>query len=224
VGSSVWIGGQPYAVIGIVKDFTNLPLQRARPTVFLRLPPESPEVKRMQFLLRIAAGDPASLVPAIREEVRNLDSTHTVPSANAVRAVIDIGGQEILTLAYLMGPLVLIGIVLTAAGIYSVLAFAVTRRSKELAVRSAIGATARDLVQQVAGQSLRLVFAGTLLGLGATFALTRYAQGAGGIFDSPGWQAFVIPVLIVVVVGGLATWIPSRRALAVNPAELLRTD
>jgi hypothetical protein len=48
---------------------------------------------------------------------------------------------------------------------------------------------------------------------------SRLAQGAGGVFDTPGWQAFVIPILIVVGVGALATWIPSRRALAINPAD-----
>jgi ABC-type antimicrobial peptide transport system permease subunit len=106
-----------------------------------------------------------------------------------------------------------------------VLAFAITRRSRELAVRVAIGATARDLVRLVTEHSLRLVAAGTILGVGLTFALSRIVRasgGAGSIYDPP-WPAFVVPILIVAVIGALATWIPSRRALKINPAVLLRT-
>ena len=94
-------------------------------------------------------------------------------------------------------PLIATGMLLTAAGIYGVLAFAITRRSKELAVRVAIGATGRDIVRLVTAHSLRLVVLGTCFGIGATFALTRVARAAGGggsVFD-PGWAAFVVPVV-----------------------------
>src|SRR5438093_8121254 len=99
------------------------------------------------------------------------------------------------------------------------------RRSKELAVRVAIGATGRDLVRLVTAHSLRLVALGTFCGVGATFALTRVARAAGGsgnVFD-PDWPAFAVPVAIILVIGALATWLPSRRALTINPAILLRT-
>jgi ABC-type antimicrobial peptide transport system permease subunit len=115
--------------------------------------------------------------------------------------------------------------VLTAAGIYGVLAFAMTRRSRELAVRVAIGATRGDLVRLVAGHSLRLVAAGIVLGVGVMAALTtiiRASGGAGTVFDA-GWRAFAIPLLIVVAIAALATWVPSRRATRINPALLLRT-
>ncbi len=122
-------------------------------------------------------------------------------------------------------PLIATGMLLTAAGIYGVLAFAITRRSKELAVRVAIGASGRDVVRLVTAHSLRLIALGTFLGAGATFALTRvvHAAGGGGSMFDPRWPAFVVPVLIIVVIGALATWIPSRRALKINPAVLLRT-
>jgi ABC-type antimicrobial peptide transport system permease subunit len=124
-----------------------------------------------------------------------------------------------------LAPLVATGMLLTAAGIYGVLAFAITRRSKELAVRVAIGASGRDVVRLVCAHSLRLIAVGIVLGVGATFALTRVARASGGggsVFD-PGWSAFAVPALIVLAIGALATWIPSRRALKINPAVLLRT-
>jgi predicted permease len=223
MGRSIWVDGVDYQIIGIVKSYSILPLQRPRPALFLPLPPETGDIKRMQFLLRVT-GDPGAIVPVVRDEIRKIAPNHTVPAASSVQEVINVGGREILTVVYLLAPLIAIGMVLTAAGIYSVLAFAVTRRSKELAVRTAIGATGKDLVRLVTRHSVRLVAAGTLLGVGVTFALTRFAHGMGGVFDSPGWQAFIVPVIIVAVVAALATWIPSRRALAIDPAQLLRTD
>jgi len=122
-------------------------------------------------------------------------------------------------------PLIAIGMLLTTTGIYGVLAFAIARRSKELALRIAIGASARDLIRLVSAHSLRLVAIGTVLGIAAMFGLTQIvrAGGAAGSPFDPTWPAFAIPVAIVVAIGALATWIPSRRAMRINPAALLRT-
>ena len=134
-------------------------------------------------------------------------------------------GQEMLVGTAPLVPLIAIGMLLTTTGIYGVLAFAIARRSKELALRIAIGASARDLIRLVAAHSLRLVAIGTVLGIAAMFGLTQIVRaggGAGSPFD-PAWPAFAIPVAIVVAIGALATWIPSRRAMRINPAILLRT-
>lgn len=102
---------------------------------------------------------------------------------------------------------------------------AVTRRSQELALRVAIGATRADLLRFVAAHSVRLVFLGTIFGVVATFALSRVgrAAGGGGSMMDPDWIAFVAPVLVIFVIGGLATWIPSRR-LRIDPSVLLRSS
>jgi ABC-type antimicrobial peptide transport system permease subunit len=115
---------------------------------------------------------------------------------------------------------------LTAAGIYGVLAFAVTRRSRELAVRVAVGAGRWDVVRLVSTQSLKLVAAGCTLGIGLTFALSRLVRasgGAGSIWD-PAPTAFIVPLIVVAIIGAFATWRPSARALRINPADLLRTE
>ena len=90
----------------------------------------------------------------------------------------------------------------------------------------AIGASPRDVVRLVASHTVRLVVAGSALGIGVTFALSRIvraAGGAGSIFD-PAPHVFVWPVLAVIAIGAIATWIPSRRALRINPAVLLRAS
>jgi putative ABC transport system permease protein len=114
---------------------------------------------------------------------------------------------------------------LTTAGIYGVLTFAIARRSRELALRLAIGASGVDLVKLVSVQALRLVAAGAAIGIVVTFGLARVVRAGGGgssIYD-PEWTAFLTPVVIVFGIGALATWIPSRRAAKTDPAALLRT-
>ncbi len=89
----------------------------------------------------------------------------------------------------------------------------------------AIGATAADVVRLVTGHTVRLVGIGATLGIALTFALARVVRasgGAGSIFDPP-VHVFVWPVLAVLVLGAIATWVPSRRALRINPAVLLRS-
>jgi ABC-type antimicrobial peptide transport system permease subunit len=82
-----------------------------------------------------------------------------------------------------------------------------------------------DLVRLVAAQSARLVAIGLVFGLGLMWALrqlVRSAGGAGSSFD-PQWRAFAVPLLILVVIGIVATWLPSRRALRIDPAQVLRS-
>ena len=123
-------------------------------------------------------------------------------------------------------PLIVIGMMLTSSGIYGVLAFAIARRSRELAIRMAIGAARGNQIRLVMAHSLRLVAIGSTCGVALTFGLSRVvraAGGAGSLYDPP-WPAFVLPVLVVVIVAALATWIPTRRALRINPALLLKAN
>ena len=216
IGGQLWIARTAYDIVGIVADYSNHPFEtrNSAPKVFLPLPPESTEVKRQSFLIR-AAADPAPLVQTVRREVRNAASGNAVTSDFTFDQILTVMGQEMLVGTAPLVPLIAIGMLLTTTGIYGVLAFAIARRSKELALRIAIGASARDL----------LVAIGTVLGIAAMFGLTQIVRaggGAGSPFD-PAWPAFAIPVAIVVAIGALATWIPSRRAMRINPAILLRT-
>ena len=182
------------------------------------------DMKRVSLLIR-AAGDPMPLVPIVRRDVRDAAAGNAVTSSYTFDRIRTVMGQEILVGTAPLFPLIAIGMLLTAAGIYGVLAFSITRRSKQLAVRVAIGATGRDVIRLVTSQSLRLVALGCTLGVAVTFVLARVVRASGGAgtpYD-PSWPIFAIPVLIIVGIGALATWIPSRRALKINPASLLRT-
>ena len=225
LGRSVWIGETPYEVIGVVADYRNSAFQSPNwaPKLYLPFDRRTSELKSVRFLVRCADNAP-TVVRALRREIATEAPGHVVSRAFTIDEMIAIGGQEILVGTAPLVPLIAIGMLLTAAGIYGVLAFAVTRRSKELAVRVAIGATGHDLVRLVAAHSVLLVAIGTAAGVGGTFALARVVRasgGAGGMFD-PEWPAFILPALVIVLVGAFASWIPSRRALKIDPAVLLR--
>jgi putative ABC transport system permease protein len=225
LGAHAWIDKTPYEIIGIVARHSSDPLARPAPLFFLPLPDQSLP-SRMDFVVR-ASGDPASLLQPIRRAIRALGPGYEVTSAYTFDGVIDGGAREVRVVAYAMGPLIGMGLFLTATGVFGVLAFTIARRSKELALRVAIGATRAQIVWLVSRRTLQIVAAGTALGTATAFALTRVVRAVGGggtPFDTPGWLAFALPVATIVVVSALATCIPAVRAVRIQPAEVLRTE
>ena len=225
VGRAVWIGDTSYDIIGVVSDYgTNVSgAQQAWAQVFLPLPRDGQAPTSMSFLIR-AEGDPAPLLQALRRDILDAAAGTEVRRLYSVTQLRSIVGEELLVGTAPLIPLITIGLLLTAAGIYGVLACAVTRRARELAVRLAIGATDRDVIRLIAKQTSRLVSTGAFIGIGITFGLSRIVRaggGAGSIYD-PAPMAFLIPVIILIAIAFVASWIPSRRALRINPSIVLR--
>ena len=225
-GAHLWIAGRQFDVIGIVADYASnaVRVRVPEPRVFVPAGTRA-EMPRVQLLVR-AKGDPAALVGPIRRAIREAHTGARVTSAYTLDQIAQTAGQELLVGTAPLVPLVAIGLLLTATGIYGVLACGMARRSRELAVRVAIGARGSDLVRLVSAQTLKLVTLGSLFGIGVTFALARAARaggGAGSVFDPPA-EAFLVPVVIVLTVAALAAWVPSRRAVRIDPSVLLRLE
>ncbi len=225
IGRRVWLRGTSYEILGLVAQYSNYALQNhdRDPKLFLPLD-SSPDRTAMDFLVR-ASGDPAPLVNTLTQEVKRAEP-ETSARAYTLDQMAAVGAQEILATTALVLPLIAVAMFLTTAGLYGVLAFAIARRARELALRLALGATGRDILRLVSAQSGRLLAIGAGCGVGATFALSRVvrASGGAGSFLDPAWPAFVVPVAIIAVAGAAATWVPSRRALRVDPAQMLRGD
>ena len=227
IGTRVWSDADAYEIVGVVADYANssISARTGQPRIYLPAPTTaSSALRRVTFLIR-AAGEPAPLVDVVRRAVPKAVAGHTVVSAVTLDQINEVGSQEMLIGFAPLVPLIMIGMLLTAAGVYGVLAFAITRRSKEFAVRIAVGASAANVVQLVAAQSARLVGMGLLVGLGLMWALRQFVRSAGGAGSSfdPQWRAFATPILVLVVIGALATWLPTRRARRIDPAQLLRS-
>ncbi len=222
VGTRLWNSGTSYDVVGVVADYLWIPLARPSPAAYLPFSQKTASAERMQFVVK-AAGNSSGLVQAVRAGVRRFRSDHVV-SAFTMQSVVEAIGGEILTVVYPMAILMGVAVLLSATGIYAILAFAIARRSKEIAVRMAVGATRNHVFGLVSGLSLRLLGIGVAIGTMLMFGLSRFAQGSGSVFDSRTSAVFIVPIVALFVVGALATWMPARRATTVNPAELLRSQ
>jgi predicted permease len=227
LGREVWMDKAAYEVIGVVADYSTNPIESRGviPKIYVPFSSDAARTTNVQFLIR-AAGDPAPLVEPVRRALRSAVVGINVTNAYTLRQILTVVGQEYLAGTAPLFPLIVIGMMLTASGVYGVLAFAVSRRSREIALRLALGADRGNQILLVTAHSLKLVLLGSTFGIALTFGLSRLvraAGGAGSLYDPP-WPAFLAPVLILIVVAALATWIPTRRALGVNPASLLKAN
>src|SRR5262249_45455782 len=154
----IWLAQTAYEVVGVVADYSNQPYQAAdyNPKVFLPYALDAKDITRASFLIR-ATDDPAQIVAAVRRSLRDAAAGNVVTAVFTLDQIITVAGQEHLVGTAPLVPLIAIGLLLMTAGIYGVLAFGITRRSRELAVRVAIGASSRDLVQLVTAHSFRLL-------------------------------------------------------------------
>jgi predicted permease len=226
-GRQLWIDNVPHAVVGVVRDYATswTEFDAVTPKAFVPLAPQH-QAARGLVLVAQADGNPTALLQPLQRAIRTAGDRDTaVTSSYTYSGMLGIISNEWLVSIAPLGALVAIGIALTAAGIYGMLAFAIARRTRELAVRVALGATARDQAALISGRSARLVAIGAGGSLGFAFLLAQIARvtgGAGSYMDPP-WTAFVLPVLIMAVVAAIATWLPMRRARRIDPSILLRT-
>ena len=126
-------------------------------------------------------------------------------------------------MAILAGFFGLVGALLAAIGLYGLLAYTVTRRTKEIGIRMALGATRGDVTRMILRGALMLVAAGFVAGAPVAFWATRLA-GAAIENASGGRIAVVVAAVAMLVVGALAAWAPARRATRVEPLVALRTE
>jgi predicted permease len=226
LGRQIWLDHTPHEVVGVVSDYMSAPIDRrtTAPQIFFPLTDDARGVRVLRYLVR-ASGDPVPVVQPVRRALRDAVPGLVVSNAVTLDQIRTVMAQEALVGTAPLVPLIAIGMMLMSSGLYGVLAFSVSRRTRELAVRVAIGADWGAQVRLVMAQSLRLVALGSAFGVALTFGLSRLVRAAGGegsLYDPP-WPAFVVPVLLVLVVAALATWVPTRRALRIDPARLLRS-
>jgi ABC-type antimicrobial peptide transport system permease subunit len=167
---------------------------------------------------------PASLATAVRREVYAMDPDLPVPALWPLHTRLDRAYALERNTTALLGGFALVALVLATVGLYAVVAHAVSRRTREIGIRLAVGATRGDIVALVFGRGLWAAGVGLPVGLAMSLAVNRLlkSQLAGVSPADP--FALVAASLVLVVAAGLGCWLPAHRAARVNPVVALKPD
>jgi len=163
------------------------------------------------------------MAPALRAAVAELDATMPLSNVRTMENHLGIALLPARLAGSVLGIFGTLGLLLACVGMYGVMAHSVAQRRREIGIRIAIGAAAGDIMRMVMRDGLALVLIGTAIGLGGAFATTRLLRG---VLYGSGSDPLTLGVVPVVLVGvaALATWVPARRASAVDPMVALRQE
>jgi hypothetical protein len=180
------------------------------------------QTREMQFFIR-ANGDPASVKTTLRQAVRAIDPSLWVSIQTIEERLEPLTGPQ-RTVALCLTGFGVLALLMACAGIYAILAYAVSQRTREIGIRMALGAHRREILSMVMGRTLILIAWGIGAGLAGAFALSRILatqiRGLGGL----DLATCVSVTLLLSAASLLASYLPSRKALRVDPAQALRCD
>jgi predicted permease len=209
-------------VVGVVGDVKHFGLDAAAPDIAYfaasQGPPASP------LLAVRAAGDPRSLVPAVRDRLRAIDPEILVYDVRTMDELVEasVAGRRFTML--LLGLFGTLALTLAAVGIYGVMGYTVRRRTRELGIRMALGAARRDVLRLVVGAGMRLAGLGLVLGLAAAAGLTRLMRSLLFEVGTTDPRAFGAVALVLAAVALVAACVPGVRATRVDPTTALRSE
>jgi predicted permease len=216
--------GSPQAwltVVGVVPDIWQNDLRREfEPLIYQ--PFRQVPLAGMSVAARTRV-PPATLGPAFRREVQALDDNMPVFALRPLDREIRLHDWTVRVFGAMFTIFAAIAMLLAAVGLYAVVAHSVNRRTQEIGVRMALGATAGNIVASVFAQGMSQVALGLGVGLAAAFGLARALRAVLAGFQ-PDWATFAIVALLLVVAGALACAIPARRATRVDPVVALRFE
>jgi predicted permease len=167
---------------------------------------------------------PLNLVEPVRRQVQGATSDQTIYEIRTMEQLVANSLARQRFLMILFGIFAGLALLLACIGIYGVLAYVTSQRVPEIGVRMALGATARNVMGMVFRQSLRMIFAGVVVGLASAYAAARLLEKlvTGVRYADP--ATFAIMILILVTAALLASFLPARRASRVNPTTALRQE
>ena len=211
-------------VIGVIPDIHNNDLDDTDRDASAYLPYPYLATPNTGLIVRVAGGDPTAIMSQVRREVRAADPGLPVFEVQTMEAVRQLGFWQFKLFGWMFSVFGAIALVLAAVGVYGVLAYSVTQRTQEMGVRTALGASAADVLRLVVGEGVKLAAIGIAIGLVGAFGVTRFVSSI--LFDtSPSDPlSYTAVSLFLVGVAAFASWLPARRATKVDPIVALRYE
>ena len=208
-------------VIGVVGNVKFQSLRQA-PQPEMYAPLSQLPISFQSILIRTETSSPATLTAAVRAELARVDANVPLTRVRVFEEYVSRSLARPRFNALLLSIFAGVALLLTAIGIYGVMAYSVAQRRQEIGIRMALGAQQSDVMRLIVGGGMRLTALGVLIGVGAAVALTRLLQTL-----LYGVQAFDIATfsgvaLLLALIALLACWVPARRASRANPLTALR--
>jgi putative ABC transport system permease protein len=225
IGKKLWLSGRKKPstrIVGIVANsLTDDLTQKPQPEIYLSFWQAGPFSKHL--VVRTAA-EPKALAAAIQRELHLVDPTVAVEN---VKTMDEIRGDALASRTFatqLLTGFSLVGSLLTLIGIYGVLSLSVASRRREIAIRTAMGAERHNIRNLVFREGFRLIAGGLISGLAAAFVLAHVLRSFLFRVQPTDPATLTVVGALFAAVALLACWVPSRRAIAVDPAEALRYE
>jgi ABC-type antimicrobial peptide transport system permease subunit len=208
----------------VIEDFQHDeidPAGRTEPAIYIPFPYQQPP--SLGFTVRVS-GDPAAIMPGVRAQVRELDATVPISSVMTMEARRKLSFWQFAVFGWVFAIIGVIALLLSAVGVYGVLSYSVSQRTREIGVRMALGASAGVVQALIVRQGVMLAGAGVVVGLAAAAVLTQQATSLLYNVAPIDPLSYTGVAVFLLVVAGLASWVPARRAMRVDPMDALRGD
>ena len=213
---------QPAEIVGVVGNvrYDSL-IDESPPAVYF---PHPDLTYSFMTLVVRTDGDPSAIAPAVLREIRSLEPNQPVSNVRTMNQVMSewVARSRFNTL--LLGLFAGLATLLSAVGIFGVMNYSVTLRTREIGLRLAVGAQPRQVLLLILKQGFWLTIVGVILGLGAAFALTRLLSGLLFGVAAVDLTTFATISLLLVFVSLLACYLPARRAMRIDPLSALRYE
>lgn len=212
--------GPWFTVIGVVGDMRRQAIERDPiPQVFV---PFTQDVQRTGNILIRTKGDPLAAVESVRQAIRGVTRTVPMPTIVPLETRMDAWLQQARFQTSLFTIFSVLALLMAAIGIYGLMSYSVAQRSREIGIRMALGARVRTILFAILSEGMLLAAVGIVLGLGASFGVSRFFSALLYGVQPDDVATFVIAPLVLLGIAALATYLPARRAASIDPASTLR--
>jgi putative ABC transport system permease protein len=221
-GRRIRVGSEMREVVGVVADVRMNGLEKSvDPAIYAPFEQDPPQ----QFSLVVhSASDPLALTAAVRRKILEVDSEQPVADVRTMQQVVDDSLTVRRLATWLLGVFAGLALALAGVGVYGLVSYSVTQRTNEIGLRVALGAQPADILRMVVQRGLVVSVIGVALGLPAAFALAQLIRGLLFGVTAADPMVFVgVPVLLVAV-AALASYLPARRAMRIDPTAALRSE